>query len=182
MQSEKNSTACTSHNLQTTAGPNVSVLRTAWKLRGGAATHHDGRREVGGKREKERERHRHRRGRKTGEKETRYILYDSVIAFPRTNIAPAERTQENVDVNRRSLLLSLCLSLPPSVPAPRNLSCSLPLRSFFGRRRFSKTFPAAPFFFFSLLVASLSRAREASHASRLARSRESSSPDTPSGI
>lgn len=27
-----------------------------------------------------------------GEKETRYILYDSVIAFPRTNIAPAERT------------------------------------------------------------------------------------------
>lgn len=144
MQSEKNSTACTSHNLQTTAGPNVSVLRTAWKLRGGAATHHDGRREVGGKRE----RNRHRRGRKTGEKETRYILYDSVIAFPRTNIAPAERTQENVDVNRRSLLLSLCLSLPPSVPAPRNLSCSLPLRSFFGRRRFSKTFPAAPFFFF----------------------------------
>lgn len=34
----KNSTACTSHNLRTTTGPNVSVPRPAWKLRGGAAT------------------------------------------------------------------------------------------------------------------------------------------------
>lgn len=39
MQSEKNSTACTSHNLQT-VGPNVSILRMAWKLRGGAAMCH----------------------------------------------------------------------------------------------------------------------------------------------
>lgn len=114
---KKNSTACTSHNLQTTAGPNVSVLRTAWKLRGGAATRHDGRKEVGEERKRETERD--RRGRKTrGKKETRYILYDSVIAFPRTNIAPAERTQENVDVNRRPLPLPLSLPIPP----PRNRS------------------------------------------------------------
>lgn len=70
----------------------------------------------GSRRERERKK-RHRQARKKdgrGEKETRYILYDSVIAFPRTNIAPAERTQENVDVNRRPLLpsTSLSLSLP----------------------------------------------------------------------
>lgn len=114
---KKNSTACTSHNLQTTAGPNVSVLRTAWKLRGGAATRHDGRREVGEERKRETETSEEER-RGEGGKETRYILYDSVIAFPRTNIAPAERTQENVDVNRRPLPLPLFLSIPP----PRNRS------------------------------------------------------------
>ena len=124
MQSEKNSTACTSHNLQTTAGPNVSVLRTAWKLRGGAATRHHGRREgegIRGERERERETDRRGKEERQGEKETRYILYDSVIAFPRTNIAPVERTQENVDVNRRpSLSSSISLSQP--IPPSRNLS------------------------------------------------------------
>lgn len=138
MQSEKNSTACTSHNLQTTAGPtNVSVLRTAWKLRGGAATRHHGRR--GGRIKGERERDTDRRGReeRQGEKETRYILYDSVIAFPRTNIAPVERTQENVDVNRRAPLF-LILFLSPNLFLPLAISRSLPLRSFFDRRRFVK--------------------------------------------
>lgn len=125
MQSEKNSTACTSHNLQTTVEPNVSVLWTAWKLRGGAATCHDGRgRGRGeGKREKEIQTNEEERNGGRGKKETRYILYDSVIAFPRTNIAPAERTQENVDVNRRRLLFSasLSLSLARSIPLPCNL-------------------------------------------------------------
>lgn len=45
------------------------------------------------------------------EKEASYILYDSVIAFPRTNIALAERAQENVGVNRSSPFYSR-----PSVP------------------------------------------------------------------
>lgn len=45
------------------------------------------------------------RGEAKEEKEARYILYDSVIAFPRTNIALAERAQENVRVNRGSFLL-----------------------------------------------------------------------------
>lgn len=69
-----------------------------------------------GEGERESERDRQARKKYRGEKETRYILYDSVIAFPRTNIAPAERTQENVDVNRRPLLLStffLCHPIPP---------------------------------------------------------------------
>jgi len=49
--------------------PNVSVLWTAWKLRGGAATCYDGRRRGmvrGGK--EERERDTDQQGRKTGEK------------------------------------------------------------------------------------------------------------------
>jgi hypothetical protein len=82
------------------------------------ATRHDGGRGEAGERERTSGEERRR------EKETRYILYDSVIAFPRTNIAPAERTQENVDVNRRPLLLSafLSLSLGHPIPPPRNLS------------------------------------------------------------
>lgn len=133
MQSEKNSTACTSHNLQTTARPNVSVLRS-WKLRGGAATPRSmtesGREGVGGR----------DGGRKGGEeKETRYILYDSVIAFPRTNIArrPSGRKKTS------ALIVALSISLPRELylaPLSPRATPSQPLRNFSGRRqeRFAK--------------------------------------------
>lgn len=50
------------------------------------------------------------------EKEARYILYDSVIAFPRTNIALAEQAQENVGVNRSSPFCFSSILLPSSPP------------------------------------------------------------------
>lgn len=75
------------------------------------------------------------------EKEASYILYDSVIAFPRTNIALAERAQENVGVNRSSPFYSprpsvrsffhplLPLSLPLFV-LPFSSSSCVPPRTF----------------------------------------------------
>lgn len=76
------------------------------------------------------------------EKEASYILYDSVIAFPRTNIALAERAQENVGVNRSSPFYSprpsvrsffhplLPLSLPLFVLPFSSSSSCVPPRTF----------------------------------------------------
>lgn len=112
-----------SHNLRSTATSNVSVLRLAWKSRGGASTEQSKKRRSGAVRCDAVWREVPRRGRDGGgdggaggggdreEKEASYILYDSVIAFPRTNIALAERAQENVGVNRSSPFYSR-----PSVP------------------------------------------------------------------
>lgn len=120
-----------SHNLRATARPNVSVPRLPWKSRGvpqkGRERERDG--SAGGGRDEE-------------EKEASYILYDSVIAFPRTNIALAERAQENVGVNRSSPFYSprpsvrsffhplLPLSLPLFVLPFSSSSSCVPPRTF----------------------------------------------------
>lgn len=133
----KNSTACTSHNLRTTASPNVSVPRLAWKLRGGAARHdikqrgrtrqEEGKEGGRGRRTERRRRWWKRGNGRWREKETRYILYDSVIAFPRTNTAsrPSGRKKTSTLIVALSFFLYLrpfFLTLFPFLSRPCNPS------------------------------------------------------------
>lgn len=122
--------------------------------------------------------------RETKEKETRYILYDSVIAFPRTNIAPAERTQENVDVNRCPFFLAPPFSLSFSFFPSRNPSSFVTTSEFLRREDICKALsppfrfspPAASAFprFSRILVTAVFKEREGL-LSRGARSNESQS-------
>lgn len=99
---------------------------------------HDGGREGG----RERGRRRTERwGSRAGgeEKETRYILYDSVIAFPRTNIArrPSGRKKTSALIVALSTpsprFTSLARSLPRFSTSPRANPRSSPPRNFSGR-------------------------------------------------